>query len=127
MNIDKIKRQISENPFHMILGVILIIFGIYLLFSMSYFSWPPQAVRLINSILGTAAIYDGAGIIYVAFQRHFPVKADRIWLLATSAFLGFETALEIAHVFMGLGKHTGGFIIIIAGYLLLTFALAKKH
>lgn len=126
--IENIKRQIEKNPFHIILGAVCILFGIYLLFKDSYYSWPPSLGYLINSdFWGTWSIFNGIGLLYVAFSKEWLYKADRLWLMSTAGFLGFETAMELAHVALGYAHHTLALVILAAGYLLLTFALAKKH
>lgn len=126
--IKNIAYRVNSKPFHSILGAVMIAFGIYLIFEDQYFDWPPQALKLVNSdFFGTWAIFDGLGILYVVFSTVELPRADFTWLLSTAAFLGFESAMELAHVCLGLPRHTAGFVILILGFLLLTFALTKKR
>lgn len=119
--------KIRRNPVHTILAVVNIVFGLYLIFTNNYFSWPPLLARTVSSVLGTCAVVNGLGVLYVTFAPIFPLKIDRFWLLSTAAFLGFEAFMEVSHVLLGLGKHTLGLVIAVIGYMLLTVALAYKR
>lgn len=120
-------RRIDAQPFHSILGAVLIAFGIYLMVENNYFDWPPQFTAVVNSdFFGAWSIFDGLGILYVTFSPVKLPRANFTWLLSTAAFLGFEAAMELAHVLLGYTRHTAGFVILIIGFLLLTFALTKK-
>lgn len=119
-------HRVNAKPFHSILGAVMIAFGIYLIFEDQYFDWPPQALAVVNSdFFGAWSFFDGLGLIYVVLSPVPLPRADFTWLMSAAAFLGFEAAMEIAHVALGLPRHTGGFIILVVGFLLLTFALTK--
>lgn len=122
-----IRHRVDAQPFHTILGAVLIAFGIYLMVESDYFDWPPQYTAVVNSdFFGAWSIFDGLGILYVTFSPVKLPRANFTWLLSTAAFLGFEAAMELAHVLLGYERHTAGFVILVVGFLLLTFALTKK-
>lgn len=122
-----IAHHIDEQPFHTILGVVMVAFGVYLMVENNYFDWPPQFTSIVNSdFFGAWSIFNGLGILYVTFSPVKLPRANFTWLLSTAAFLGFEAAMELAHVLLGYTRHTAGFVILIIGFLLLTFALTKK-
>lgn len=125
--VETIVHRIDKQPFHAILGAVLVAFGIYLMAENSYFDWPPQYTAVVNSdFFGAWSIFNGLGILYVTFSPTKLPRANFTWLLSTAAFLGFEAAMELAHVLLGYERHTAGFVILVVGFLLLTFALTKK-
>ncbi|MGN1271771.1 MAG: hypothetical protein ACI4T3_01355 [Lactobacillus sp.] len=72
--------------------------GLILIISDNYYSWPPDMAPFYNSdFVGSWALFTGLGLIYVAIQKEFPVKANFIWLLSACGFLGFTGFLELAH------------------------------
>ena len=122
-----IAHRVDAQPFHTILGVVMVAFGVYLIVENNYFTWPPQYAQVVNSdFFGAWSIFNGLGILYVTFSPVKLPRANFTWLLSTAAFLGFEAAMELAHVLLGYTRHTAGFVILIIGFLLLTFALTKK-
>lgn len=95
----------TNNPIHLIVGLVLLGVGTDLLFHDHYFMWPPGADAYINSdFVGAWGIFAGAGLIYVASQKNFPIKANFVWITLSSAFWGFEVFMEFMHslIFMTL-------------------------
>ena len=121
----KFKTLVIFNPIHIIVGLVLIGVGSDLLFHDHYFMWPPGADAYINSdFVGAWGIFAGAGLIYVALQKNFPIKANFVWITLSSAFWGFEVFMEFMHslIFYDPGRmlalfFEGG------GYLLFTFLM----
>lgn len=97
-NNHKPKKLVIFNPIHIIVGLVLIGVGSDLLFHDHYFMWPPGADAYINSdFVGAWGFFSGAGLIYVALQKNFPVKANFVWITLSSAFWGFEVFMEFIH------------------------------
>ena len=120
-------NQLERHPLHVILALVLIGLGAFLIAHDSYFTWPPALQAVVNSdCFGTWAIFDGLGLLYVAFSKPWPYRANLVWLMSTAGFLGCETAMEIAHNLLGKVGHTQGFLVLIFGYLILAFVIAKK-
>lgn len=121
------RTQLERHPLHVILALVLCGLGAFLIANDSYFTWPPALRAVVNSdFFGTWAIFDGLGLLYVAFSNPWPYLANLIWLMSAAGFLGCETAMEIAHDVLGKADHTTGFLVLVFGYLILAFVIAKK-
>ena len=122
-----VHTQLERHPLHIILALVLIGLGAFLIANDSYFTWPPALQAVVNSdFFGTWAIFNGLGLLYVAFSKPWPYRANLVWLMSTAGFLGCETAMEIAHDVLGKADHTTGFLVLVLGYLILAFVIAKK-
>lgn len=123
----RVRGVLEHHPLHILLALVMIGLGAFLIANDDYFTWPPTLRDVVNSdFFGTWAIFNGLGLLYVAFCKPWPYRANLIWLMSTAGFLGCETAMEIAHDVLGKADHTTGFLVLVLGYLILAFVIAKK-
>lgn len=120
------KKLRVKYPFHLILGYFTIALGLILIFNDHFYFWPPDQAPFYNSdFVGSWALFSGAGVIYVAFEKKLPVKANFLWLLSECGFLGFETGLEFAHGVVSHNAHMLAFSAALFGFLLVAFTLIR--
>lgn len=123
----KVRDVLEHHPLHVLLALVMIGLGAFLIANNDYFTWPPALKAIVNSdFFGTWSVFDGLGLLYVAFCRPWPYRANLVWLMSTAGFLGCETAMEIAHDVLGKADHTTAFLVLVFGYLILAFVIAKK-
>ena len=123
----RVHDVLEHHPLHILLALVMIGLGTFLIANDNYFTWPPALRAVVNSdFFGTWSIFDGLGLLYVAFCKPWPYRANLVWLMSTAGFLGCETAMEIAHDVLGKADHTTGFLVLVLGYLILAFVIAKK-
>lgn len=118
----KLLPRITNHLLHLIVGIYLVADGLNLILNDNYYSWPPDMAPFYNSdFVGTWALFTGLGMIYVAVQLNFPVKANIIWLLSACGFLGFAGFLELAHGAVFQNSHMTGYGMTLITVLLVNF------
>lgn len=102
--LQKIKTLLQTaklNLLHLILGGLLIAWGIVLLVDDSFFYWPPEWQWLFNNDLVDAfAIIVGVGLISFVFAGGRSQLANAVLLACSAFFLMMLTALQLGHVFV---------------------------
>lgn len=126
--IRKLLPRLTNHLLHIIVGGYLVANGLNLILNDNYYSWPPDMAPFYNSdFVGSWALFTGLGLIYVAIQLDFPVKANIIWLLSSCGFLGFTGFLEFAHGVIFHNPHMLGYGMTLIAVLLINFYIIGSN
>ena len=88
-------KQVKRHPMHMILGIGLILIGIWLITNDHFFPWPPEATDLMNDNLwGGAYAVIGLSIILWVIDGSESIKYNRILLVAATGAMAFLTTYQ---------------------------------
>ncbi|MCY9807014.1 hypothetical protein OXT66_05545 [Lentilactobacillus senioris] len=96
--------KIKQNPFHVTIGLTMLLTGIFLITHDRYFQWPPLAVWFLNDdIVGGLFSLTGIAMLIWAFLRHQNTSADHVILIIASTLMMLLTAFQFLHwVILGL-------------------------
>ena len=88
-------KQVKHHPMHIVLGVGLILIGIWLITNDHFFPWPPEATDLMNDNLwGGAYAVIGLSIVLWVIDGSESIKYNRILLVAAAGAMAFLTTYQ---------------------------------
>ncbi|KRM93589.1 hypothetical protein [Lentilactobacillus senioris] len=96
--------KIKQNPFHVTIGLTMLLTGIFLITHDRYFKWPPMAVGFFNDdIIGGLFSLVGTAMIVWALWKRQSTTIDHIILIVASMLMMLLTAYQFLHwVILGL-------------------------
>lgn len=120
-----IKRRISINPLHFVLGLLMLTIGLVLIDHDAFFLWPPGWQRFFNDdLVDVIAIATGLGLISFVLVGGKSQLANAILLSTTAFYLTMLLVLQTGHVLV---VHDTGrllSVVLLIGWLLVCQYLA---
>lgn len=88
-------NKIRTHPTHIVLGVGMIVIGLWLILNNHFFTWPPNEINFVNDdIWGALFVFDGTTLLVWVFEGDESVKWNRRLLTATAFLMGFLTTYQ---------------------------------
>lgn len=89
------RKLMTENPHHTVLGFGAIAIGLWLVANDHFFIWPPEGTGLLNSDLwGTLFIVDGIALLAWVLDGGESIAWNRRLLTITAGLMAFLTTIQ---------------------------------
>lgn len=98
------KKNAIDNPFHISIGLALIMIGAFLINQNDYFRWPPAVALIANDdIVGGLLIAFGLGYLYWVFDPNKTARLNHFLLSGSAGLMALLTVYQLIHwIIMGI-------------------------